>query len=118
MRTVSFHFASTSAFGRVAARGELRGAIALDLAAADAVTDVVAIRSRKMQHQVAERVRCLVRPPPQIVVRHQVEAFADLRGKVVDEARAYQVQQRGLERAFHARDNIERELEHLRSPEA
>jgi hypothetical protein len=44
-----------------------------------------------MQDQVSERVRCLVRPPPEIVVRDQAEAFADLRGKVIDEAGAYEM---------------------------
>jgi hypothetical protein len=61
----------------------------------------VAIRSGDMEDEIADRVRLLVRPPPQVILTQDVETFLDLYREFVNQSRAEVLQQEGVNRFRH-----------------
>ena len=84
-----------------AACSKLTVAIANERHAADDVLEEMPIRSRYMQDQIADGVRLIVRPPPQIVLGQDVQTLLDLDGKLVDQPSREVLQQKGVNRFGH-----------------
>jgi predicted alpha/beta-fold hydrolase len=72
-------------FRRSPAGGKLGIAVANGRRSPDHVLEEITIRSRDMQHKVANRIRQIVRTPPEIVLAQHVETAFDLSGKFRDQ---------------------------------
>jgi hypothetical protein len=83
------------------AGGKLGVAIASERHTTDDVLKEVAIRSGDMEDEIADRVRLLVRPPPQVILTQDVETFLDLYREFVNQSRAEVLQQEGVNRFRH-----------------
>ena len=62
-----------------AALREFRVAIAFVRCAADVAVEIVIERSAEMKHEIADRIRFVIRTPPELFVRHAVDCGAHLR---------------------------------------
>ena len=66
----------------------VRGAVAMEVETAEGAVEIVVERSGEMEHQVADRVRALVRPPPELLVGQRLDRGPHLRGKHARDADA------------------------------
>jgi len=61
--------------------GKLRLTIPRIFKPAEIPIQKVIQRSREVQHDIAHRIRLLIRPPPHVIVRKRVDSRTNLRGK-------------------------------------
>ena len=83
------------------AGGKLGVAIANERHTTDDVLEEMPIRSRHMEDEIADGVRLLVRPPPQVILTQDVETFLDLYREFVDQSSGEVLQQKGVDRFRH-----------------
>ena len=81
--------------------GELGIAIANTRRSSDHVFEEMTVRSRDMQHKVANRIRLLMRTPPEIVLVQNLETAFDLRGEFCDQPSGDVLEEKGVERIRH-----------------
>jgi len=83
------------------AGGKLGVAIASERHTTDDMLEEVAIRSGDMEDEIADRVRLLVRPPPQVILTQDVETFLDVYRELVNQSSGEVLQQKGVDRFRH-----------------
>jgi hypothetical protein len=88
-------------FRRSPTRGKLGIAIANERRSPNDVLEEMTIRSRNVQHEVANRIRLLMRTPPEIVLAQHLETAFDLSGEFRDQTSGEVLEEKCVDRIGH-----------------